>query len=115
MAFTEFENKRFEKLVGQFIEKHRPSAEMRDKVDLSFRIDGQSIVIFEIRASFHQPGVKIESNIAKATFVKSQNFWKVYWQRADLKWHSYSPHPQVKAVQEFLALVEQDQHACFWG
>jgi hypothetical protein len=115
MAFTELETKRYEKLVGQFIEKHRPAAEMRDKVDLSFRIDGQSIVIFEIRAIFHKPGIKKEEAIAKATYVKVQNCWKVYWQRADLKWHSYPPRPQVKSVQEFLALVEQDQHSCFWG
>jgi hypothetical protein len=115
MAFTELETKRYEKLVGQFIEKHRPSAEMRDKVDLSFRIAGQSIVIFEIRAILQKPGVKIESNVAKATYVKAQTCWKVYWQRADLKWHSYPPRPQVKSVQDFLALVEQDQHGCFWG
>lgn len=115
MAFTELENKKHEKLVGQFIEKHRPSTEMRDKVDLSFRIDGQSIVIFEIRAIFHKPGVKIESNVAKTTYVKAQNCWKVYWQRADLKWHRYSPCPQVKSIQDFLKLVDQDQSGCFWA
>jgi hypothetical protein len=115
MTFTELDIKRHEKLVGQFIEKHRPPAEMRNEVYLSFRIDGQSIVIYEIRPLFHKPGVKIESNIAKATFVKAQNCWKVYWQRADLKWHSYPPCPQVKSVEAFLKLVEQDQHGCFWG
>jgi len=41
--------------------------------------------------------------------------WKVYWNRADLKWHSYKPVPEVASLEEFLALVERDEHACFFG
>ncbi|MGH8716972.1 MAG: DUF3024 domain-containing protein [Burkholderiales bacterium] len=29
--------------------------------------------------------------VAKATYVKAQDVWKVFWQRADLKWHRYDP------------------------
>ena len=51
--------------------------------------------------------------IAKATFVKSKKIWKVFWQRADLKWHSYPPVPKVNFIEEFVELVEQDQNNCF--
>ena len=49
MAISEFEIKRYEKIVGEYIEKCRPSQHVRNQVDLSFRIEGQSVVIFEIR------------------------------------------------------------------
>lgn len=32
----------------------------------------------------------MESPVAKATYVKTQNIWKVYWMRADLRWHAYA-------------------------
>lgn len=53
--------------------------------------------------------------IAKATFVKSQKHWKVFWMKSDLKWHVYDPKPTVKTIQGFVDLVEQDKHYCFWG
>lgn len=49
MTISEFEIKRYEKIVGQFIEKRRPPAHVRNQVDLAFRIEGQSVIIFEIR------------------------------------------------------------------
>jgi len=32
-----------------------------------------------------------------------------------MKWHSYDPMPQVGSLEKFLALVEEDQHGCFYG
>lgn len=115
MSFTEFELKRCEKLVGQFIEKHRPPAHIRNELDLAFRISGQSIEIFEIRPAWQKPEIKIESSVAKATWVKTTKVWKIYWQRADLKWHRYEPNPEVKSVEEFLKIVERDEFGCFFG
>jgi hypothetical protein len=38
-----------------------------------------------------------------------------FWQRRDLKWHSYEPKPEVKSVDEFALLVSEDPYACFFG
>ncbi len=57
----------------------------------------------------------MEHPVAKATYVKTQGIWKVYWQRADLKWHGYEPDPEVETLQEFLAIVDRDEYACFFG
>ena len=115
MAISEFEIKRYEKIVGQYIEKRRPPAQLRDQVDLAFRVEGQSVIIFEIREVWNQKDKKTESPIAKATYVKKSNSWKIYWQRADLKWHSYEPTPETKTIEDFLAVVEKDEYSCFWG
>ncbi|MGH9576307.1 MAG: DUF3024 domain-containing protein [Terriglobales bacterium] len=53
--------------------------------------------------------------MAKATFVKTEAAWRVYWQRADLKWHRYDPVPLVESLEDFVKLVDEDHHACFWG
>ena len=115
MSLSEFEIKRIEKKVGEFIENKRPPAHLRNELDLGFKIKDQSIEIFEIRPLWNNPEKKIESPVAKATYVKKKNIWKVYWQRADLKWHSYEPKSEVKSIEQFVSLVEQDKHFCFWG
>jgi Protein of unknown function (DUF3024) len=53
--------------------------------------------------------------VAKSTFVKAKNHWKVFWQRANLKWYQYDPMPTVKNLRDFVKLVEEDQLGCFWG
>ena len=115
MALSEFEQKKCEKIVRKYIEKHRPPAHMRNEVDLSFRVKGQSVEIFEIRPMWNNPDEKIEERVAKAIYVKSRNIWKVFWQRADLKWYRYDPEPEVKTVEGFLDVVERDEYACFFG
>jgi spore coat polysaccharide biosynthesis protein SpsF (cytidylyltransferase family) len=115
MALSEFEIKRTESLVEKFIEKRRPSPEIRDQLDLGFRIKGQSVEIFEIRPVWNNPKKKIEESVAKATFVKTNKSWKIYWKRADLKWHRYDPDPEVDYIEDFLKIVGEDEFCCFWG
>ena len=115
MAFTEFERKRIDRLAAAFIEERRPPAHIRDQLDLGYRISGQSLELFEIRPLWNDPSEKLEEPVAKSTFVKKTNRWKVYWQRQDLKWHRYDPDPEVDTLEDFLAVVSADEYACFWG
>ena len=55
MSFSEFEIKRFEKEISEFMDKLRPLVHIRNEVDLGFRLDGQSVEIFEIRAVWNNP------------------------------------------------------------
>lgn len=115
MALSELETVRARKILGEFIERRRPPAHIRHEVDLAYRLTGQSVEIFEVRPRWERPAEKVESPVAKATFVRTQNLWRVYWRRADLKWHLYEPVPEVSGLPEFLAVVEEDHHGCFWG
>lgn len=115
MAFTEEERERWDRLVGTFLEEERPPEEIRPKLDLGYSIKDQSIEIFEISPRWDKPEEKIKFPVAKATWVRRRKIWKVYWQRADLKWHSYEPLPQVDTPEEFLEEVKEDPFACFWG
>ena len=93
----------------------RPRPEIRDQVDLGWRTDGYSVLLFEARALFDEPTRKVECPIAKTTYNRRQNLWKIFWQRQDLKWHGYTPHLHVQSVEAFLKVVEEDAYGCFWG
>lgn len=115
MAFTQEERVQHQKRMDTFIEKRRPPEHLRDQVDLSYRIEEQSIVIVEIRPRWNDPQSIIELPIAKTTWVRSRKVWKIYWQRADLKWHLYPPLPEVDSLQEFINEVDADSNHCFFG
>ena len=115
MAFTKEELDQYRKIVSAYVEKRRPPVHLRDKVDLASHIEDQSVFIFEIRAVYNDPQRKIESPIAKATWVRSRNVWHIYWTPSDMKWNSYDPLPEVKSLQEFINAVEADENACFYG
>lgn len=115
MAFNDIERKKIENILGAFIEKLRPLPHIRPQLDFGYRVTGQSIELFEIRPQWNKPEVKQEQAFAKATFVQTQNKWKLFWKRADLKWHGYKPAPDVSTIEEVLTIVKKDECACFFG
>ena len=115
MVFSEHESFRYEKSVKAFVERRRPPPHIRPELDLGYRLKNQSVVIFEVRPAFRQPGRIIEHSVAKATYVKTRKHWRVFWQRADLKWHRYDPLRTVRTIDEFIAEVDRDPYGCFFG
>jgi len=115
MALNDIERKRIEKVVDAFVQKRRPALHIRPQLDIGFRLTGQSVEIFEIRPRWREPNVKMEHPVAKATFVRRQALWRIFWRRADLKWHGYEPLPTVEAIESFLEAVDKDEYSCFWG
>ena len=115
MAFSEFETKKYETIVAAWVERHRPPPHIRGQLDFGFRMSGQSVEIFTVRPSWVDPNERIEGSLAKATYVKSKGIWKIYWMRADLKWHRYDPDPEVETFEDFLQVVDADEYCCFFG
>lgn len=115
MAFDDLERKRHERDLAKFMERRRPPPEIRSKLDLGYKLDGQSVEIFEIRPHWRDNTKTTHTPLAKTTFVRSQNCWKVYWMRRDLKWHGYEPTPKVHSLAAFLDVVDRDEYSCFFG
>ncbi len=113
MPFNDLDRARIKRQLAPFIERRRPPAHLSNQLDLDYDITGQSIVLYFNRQL--RDGTPIREHIGKTTFVKSKGTWKVYWMRADLKWHSYEPAPSVSNLDEWIALLDQDPHGCFWG
>jgi hypothetical protein len=115
MAISEFEIKRCEKELEKFLAQYRPPPSVRSEVDLAYRIENQSVEIFEIRPHWKNPEQKTETPVAKTTYVKRQSHWKIFWLRSDSAWHSYDPVPTVKYFEEFISVVGEDANCCFFG
>lgn len=116
MAFNDIELARINRALAVFMETRRPPEAIRHQLDMSFRIDGQSIELFEIRPRYRgEAGETHESPFAKLTYVRTQSVWKLYWMKSDLKWHSYDPWPESKTIDPLLDIVAADKHGCFFG
>ena len=115
MPISEFEVKRCERELEKFLAGKRPPVHIRNQLDFGYRIENQSVELFEIRPELRNPEQIMEIPFAKATFVKKEKLWKIYWQRQDLKWHSYTPVPSAQYFEEFLSVVSEDANACFFG
>jgi hypothetical protein len=102
-------------LMENYVERIRPPHHIRNELDIGYKIENQSIILLEIRPSFRNPKELTESGYAKATYVKSESNWKVYWMRANLKWTLYEPQPKVKGLKDFIELVQEDKYHCFKG
>lgn len=115
MALNDIERKKAEDIISLFVESIRPDESIRNKLDISYRIDGQSITIVELRPKHKDESVIEEFPVAKTTYVRSTKTWKIFWMRADLNWHSYPPYPLATKLEEFVKVVKEDEHCCFWG
>jgi len=102
-------------IMENYISEVRPEPEIRNQLDLNYEINEQSVTLNEIRPAWNNPKEILTIGYAKATYIKNKNVWKVFWKRADNKWHSYKPKHTVKTLKDFLNLVDQDEYGCFMG
>ena len=95
----------------------RPPLQLRHKIREGQRIAGpsQSIELFFERPAFQRPGEWVESSIAKMKYLRNRDVWKLYWKRADGRWHRYPHCPETETLCEALAVIEEDAYCCFFG
>ncbi len=101
--------------VGAFIEKRRPPARIRPKLDIRADINGSEVVIYHLRPHFQETHRILELPFAKAKWIDSHQVWRLFWMRASGKWNAYQPFPEAKTIAAILAEVDRDSHCCFFG
>ncbi|MFA0961034.1 DUF3024 domain-containing protein [Roseivirga sp. BDSF3-8] len=100
--------------LENFMARKRPAEEIRDQLDLDYRIEGQNVYIFEVRPQWDDKSKIMHMDVAKTTYVKSKDNWKVYWMRGNLKWYPYDP-ATADTLEQFIDMVDKDRHGCFFG
>jgi hypothetical protein len=104
------------KQIEMFIEKFRPAEEeIRKELDYGYSYQKNTVELFEIRPQWNDASKIHHHPFAKARYIKSKEIWKIYWMRGNLKWTAYDPQPEVKGIDQFLEIVEQDEYHCFFG
>ncbi len=101
--------------IKKFVESIRPPADIRDKLDIGYQFQNNTLELYEIRPRWDNSKEIIHSSIAKTRFIKSRKIWKIYWKRASGKWESYEPKPEVKSINEFFKVITEDKYGCFFG
>ena len=117
MPLSEFEHARLERLLQQFCDEKGPPAHIRSELSWGYTVDPakQTVQLFEIRPHFMDKDRTVQSPIAKASYVKGSKTWKVYLMRGTGRWALYDPHPAALTIEEFLRILKQDAHGCFFG
>lgn len=104
-----------EKQIHGFVERKRPPKDIRNQLDIGYTYSNGTFEIFEIRPQWNNPEKILHHSVAKATYFKSQQHWKLYWKRAGGKWEYYDPATILPNITDVLLCIENDVHGCFWG
>jgi len=113
MAFSKIEREEYEGLVSNLIEARRKQA-TDNGFDLGYIFNNQIIELFEIHPSTLNEQGFFNLSVAKISYVRTTNIWKIYWMRGNLKWQGYRKHPEVKKLSEALFILNEDEDRLFW-
>lgn len=114
MAFSEIELKRIEGIVAPFCRRRSPD-HARHQVRTEYCIMGHDVLIVEMRTVWDDPTRWMEQPVAKIRFNRSAGSWRLFWQRASLRWEAYEPLLANRDLAMLVAEVDRDPHGCFFG
>ncbi|MDO8987708.1 MAG: DUF3024 domain-containing protein [Coriobacteriia bacterium] len=112
MAFTEPELQAIHRALEPLSES--VPEHVRDRVRIGYEVDGHNVVVFEEHPDWQDPGQWMRSPSARLRYFRSRDEWRLYWMRADLKWHSYEV-PPARRLATLVRHVERDEYGCFFG
>lgn len=102
-------------ILGAYVERVRPPVEIRHELDITYTVEGHNVFINEVRPAYPSKTQLRASPNVKFTYVESRDVWKIYWMRGNLQWSAYGPAPEVKTLEEAVAIYDRDDHYCFKG
>lgn len=114
MAFNDIDHHKIKKSIGGLCEQRTP-AHLKDKLRFEYEIEGQNVIIYEVRPAFRREGEFTKMPLAKLTYVTSRKIWKLYWKRASGKWEKYGPMDSAKDLKSLVQEIDQDTNGCFFG
>lgn len=116
MAFTQTEQSEcLEILEREFWRHRRPPLHLRDRIREGQRIEGQDIELFFVRPIAPGSVPVIEDSIARIRYVRSRKIWRLFWMRADGRWHAYPPCRETRSLRKALQVILEDENCCFFG
>lgn len=114
MALTDIERLKVEKTVGSLCSEKTPQ-HLKNQLRFEYKIEKQSVIMYEVRPAWKNPSEFTRMPLAKLTYVRSENLWKLYWQRASGKWVSYEPKESSADLEDLVGEIGKDAHGCFFG
>jgi len=104
-----------EKKIGEFCKKKVPLHALH-QLNLSYKIRGNDITIFENRAPWRPEMTEWTSMpIAKIKYDGKNGFWKLYYADRNDRWHEYYELVPTKDIDKILSEIDKDPTRIFWG
>ena len=88
---------------------------VRDKVQIRYRRDRNSFVLFEWRPRMFAPHEWAESPVAKFTYIATRQTWKLLRMDRHLRWRKYEWADETADLGLLLQEVDHDPYCFFWG
>lgn len=103
-----------EKKIGDYC-KNKIPAHLLNKITVSYKIRGSSVIIFENRAPW-RPEFKEWTSmpIAQIRYDDKTGKWALYCADRNGRWHEYMDD-STKNIDNILAEIDKDPTGIFWG
>jgi hypothetical protein len=114
VALTEMQKAQVHKVLTAYCAKRVPAA-ARSEVRVGYRVDGNTVILYEERPAFRPPHDWKETAVAKFRYAGTQGEWRLYCQHRDLRWHAYQARPASSSFAKLLDEIDADPSGIFWG
>ena len=114
MPISSFERKRVSKLLNSYCDQRIPR-QIRDELELRFRFEGNSIILYERRPAWNRPGEWTESVVAKFRYFVGRHEWVLYCRERHERWKRYDLIGASRVFEDLLSEIDDDPTGIFWG
>ena len=95
--------------------KTRIPKEIKDKIQLIYTIDANTITLIEKRSLWNDSSRWSELSVAIMIFDKESMTWQLYWIRGNGKKEMYTQLEPQKDLQRCIDEIDEDPLCTFWG
>jgi frataxin-like iron-binding protein CyaY len=114
MPLSEFTIKLIETKLTEYCERRIP-IDIRDQVNLTFKIIRDKVTLIETRPYFRNPSIWTESPVAQFRFDNENNKWTLYCMDRNSRWHLYDLIKPSADFDDMLKALDDDRTGIFWG
>jgi hypothetical protein len=114
VALPEAMRRQIEAKLARYCERRAP-AEVRQRVRLVCKLQGDAVAIQEERPAIGIPGSWVETRIARARFDPATKRWTLYCAGAGSRWRRYGKLDATSSFDAVLAAIDRAPPGVFWG
>jgi len=114
MAFSEFELKLIDKVIGGLCRQKTPDA-LRDRLRYEYHIRDNEVFIIEVRPHWKDPQKQTETGVARFSYHPDKQLWSLSWQRINMQWVPYESHYEDRVLDTLVKEVFEDAFGVFFG
>jgi hypothetical protein len=101
-------------VVGRYCENKVPP-HVRDQIQVSYKIQNDTITIYESRPHWQKPDVWTERTIAQFRYNTKDKLWTLYNSDRNNRWHKHPATGPAATLDPLLEKLDNDPAGIFWG